>query len=326
MDGRFSDQLSAVRRATFELPSSNGSGTVVGDLWEPPSQVKPVAVVQLVHGMVEHIGRYDLFARELACAGCVVAGHDHLGHGRSVPNADSWGVLVPNAGAEHLVGDVQSVRSMLDGRFPGLPHVMFGHSMGSFVLRVFLGRHGSGLAGAVVCGTGWQPAPLLVIGRVVTAAIGRTRGWNYRSRFVNSFAVGAYERAFISAEGDNLAWLTRDPAPREAYRADPACNFMFTVSAYHELFRLVGMAQSRRVVRGMPSMLPVFLMAGDNDPVGNMGKAIPKVACLMESRGVRDVEQKLYPGARHELLNETNRLQVVDDVLNWLGRKGILNA
>lgn len=321
--------LDQVGREAFSFPSSDGATTVVGDLWTPPPTVEPVLLVQLVHGMAEHIGRYDPFARALAVRGCVVAGHDHLGHGRSVaeglPKEESWGRFIPNAGAEHLVSDVQSARLLLDARYPDMPHVMFGHSMGSFVLRTFLGKHGEGLEGAIVCGTGWQPRAALAVGRAVTSIIGHVRGWGYRSAFVDSLAAGAYARVFADAEGGDLAWLTRDAAHRDLYRDDPAAGFVFSVGAYHELFRLVGFAQDKHIVCGMPSALPVFLIAGSDDPVGGMGAAIPKVASLMAGCGVRDVEQKPYPGARHEILNETNRSEVLQDIVDWLRRKGLLN-
>lgn len=320
--------LQAVVRSAFEVPSSNGTVVLAGDVWLPPKDTEPACVVQLVHGMSEHVGRYDAFARKLASLGCIVAGHDHLGHGRSVPDRanpmSSWGVLEPNAGADHLVEDVQVVRRWLDERFEGLPHAMFGHSMGSFVLRTFLARHGEGLAGAVVSGTGWQPPAALALGRIVTALIGRASGWDTRSRFVNGLVVGAYARAFAGEEGDELAWLTRDVDSREAYRTDPASGFVFSVSAYHELFRLVGMAQDVALVSQVPHGLPVFLISGTDDPVGGMGKAVPKVAALMRSCGLDDVAAKLYPDARHELVNETNRAEVVCDVVNWYALKGII--
>ncbi len=322
--------LSQVGCESFEFLSADGATTVVGNVWTPPPTVKPVLLVQLVHGMAEHILRYDPFARALAIRGCVVAGHDHIGHGRSIPKGlppeESWGIFAPNSGAEHLVADVQSARLLLDARYPELPHVMFGHSMGSFVLRTFLGHHGDGLAGAIVCGTGWQPSLALAAGRFVTTVIGRVRGWDYRSSFVDSMAAGGYAQKFIDEEGGELAWLTRDDEHRQLYRDDPAAGFLFSVGAYHELFRLVGMAQERRVVGGMPSSLPVFLIAGSDDPVGSMGAAIPKVASLMRECGVRDIEQKLYPGARHEILNETNRSEVLNDIVDWLHRKGLLHG
>ncbi len=321
--------LGQVQCETFRFPSADGVTTVVGNIWTPPSSIKPILMVQLVHGMAEHILRYDSFARALAIRGCIVAGHDHVGHGRSVPDGlpkeESWGQFVPNAGAEHLVNDVQSARLLLDSQYPDLPHVMFGHSMGSFVLRTFLGKHGDGLKGAIVCGTGWQPRAALLAGRAVTSVIGRLRGWSYRSSFVDSMAAGAYARVFADAEGGELAWLTRDAVHRDLYRDDPAAGFIFSVGAYHELFRLVGFAQDRSIVRGMPPELPVFLIAGSDDPVGSMGSAIPKVAALMTECGVRDVEQKLYPGARHEILNEINRAEVLNDVVDWLYRKGLLH-
>lgn len=322
------DACAAVVRDEFEIGSSDGVTSVLGNLWTPPRGQAPRAVVQLVHGMAEHIVRYDAFARELASIGCVVAGHDHVGHGRSVRDranpSSSWGVLEPGAGADHLVEDVERVRRWLDAEYAGLPHAMFGHSMGSFVLRVFLGRYGRGLRGAVVCGTGWQPRPALAFGRVVTRALGLMRGWDHRSRLVDGLAAGAYARAFASEEQDDLAWLTRDPVARAAYRDDPACGFMFSVSAYHELFRLVGMAQDRSLAARVPHDLPVLLLSGDRDPVGGRGTAVPKVAALMRTCGLRDVEERLYPGARHELVNETNRGEVVSDIVRWLMNKGVL--
>ena len=330
-NGAGAHEAGGTSRLEFSLPSADGASTIKGDLWLPagvcadggrPGAAR--AVVQLVHGMAEHIGRYDDFARHLASLGCIVAGHDHLGHGRSAVSQESWGILEPNAGADHLVADVQRVRTMLDERFGGLPHVVFGHSMGSFVLRVFLGMHGTGLAGAVVCATGWQPKVALAFGRAATSLVGATLGWDHRSRLVDGMAVGAYARTFAREEGGRLAWLSRDPATHRAYEADPACGFTFSAAAYHELFRLIGMAQDPRIVRGMPADLPVLLISGTADPVGSMGRAAPKVASFMRACGVRDVETKLYPDARHELLNEVNRIQVEDDVVGWLVRKGIL--
>lgn len=328
-----------VSRQEFSLPSSDGKTTLKGDLWLPAGAAgdggspggptsdlatDPVrAVVQIVHGMTEHIGRYDAFARYLAARGYAVAGHDHLGHGRSVDSRESWGVLEPNAGAEHLLEDVGRVHVMLAERFGSVPHVMFGHSMGSFILRTYLGQCTGRIDAAVVCATGWQPRAALAFGRTATTVIAKVCGWTHRPRLVDSLAIGAYARAFASEEGGELAWLSRDPATHRAYAEDPACGFTFSCAAYHELFRLIGMAQDPRIVRRMPPDLPVLLISGTADPVGSMGRAAPKVAALMRSCGARDVELKMYPGARHELLNETNRQQVMDDVANWLARKAI---
>ncbi len=321
------NETKSVTRREFSLPSADGATTIKGDLWLPDERPTPArAIVQLVHGMAEHIGRYDEFARHLASLGYVVAGHDHLGHGRSVDSPESWGVLEPNAGAEHLIADVEQVRSMLDKRFGNMPHVMFGHSMGSFVLRAFLGMHGNGLAGAIVCATGWQPGAALAFGRAATTVIGKTLGWSHRPRLVDGMAIGAYARRFASEEGGRLAWISRDPATHRAYEADPACGFTFSAAAYHELFRLIGMAQDPKIVRGMPANMPVLLISGTADPVGSMGRATPKVADLMRACGVRDVEVTMYPGARHELLNETNRIQVMADITSWLAQKSISQA
>ena len=314
----------AAARSAFGLPSSDGVTTLGCDLWLPAGGTAPRATVQLVHGMTEHIGRYDAFARQLVALGCAVVGHDHLAHGRSVASPDDWGLLAPNAGAEHLIADVQRVRLWVEERYPGVPHVIFGHSMGSFVTRAFLGEHGAGLAGALIFGTGWQPPAALAFGRGATSALAALRGWDFRSRLIDGLAVGAYARSFAAQEGGRLAWLSRDAAARDAYAADPACGFMFSLGAYHELFRLIGMAQDRARVQNMPHELPVLLASGTDDPVGGRGRAVPRVAELLRSCGVTDVEQRLYPGARHELINETNRDEVLADVISWLTRKGIL--
>ena len=313
-----------MRRSTFEQASSNGTTALGCDEWLPPTGIEVRATVQLVHGMTEHIGRYDRFARQLAALGCAVVGHDHLGHGRSVSAPDGWGVLPAGRGAELLVADVQRVRLWVEEHHPGVPHAVFGHSMGSFVTRAFLGLHGAGLAGALIFGTGWQPAAALAFGRAATHALATLRGWDFRSKLIDGLAVGAYARSFAGQPGGRLAWLSRDAASRDAYEADPACGFTFSLGAYHELFCLIGMAQDRAVVQNMPHNLPVLLASGTDDPVGGRGRAVPRVAALLGSCGVSDVEQRLYPGARHELVNETNRDEVVTDVISWLARKGIL--
>lgn len=319
------EACAAVRRDSFWLTSSDDATALGCDVWLPAGGSSGVvATVQLVHGMTEHIGRYDTFARVLAARGCAVVGHDHLAHGCSVISPENWGVLPAGRGADYLVADVQLVRLRVEGRFPDVPHVIFGHSMGSFVTRAFLGKHGSGLAGALIFGTGWQPSAALAFGRAATSALAALRGWDFRSKLIDGLAVGAYARRFAREEGGKLAWLSRDAAARDAYAADPACGFTFSLGAYHELFRLIGMAQDRALVQGMPHDLPVLLASGTQDPVGGMGKAVPRVASLLSSCGVTDVEQRLYPGARHELLNETNRAEVMTDVVDWLERKGIV--
>ena len=307
-----------VERREISLSSSDGTSALVGYMWQAPGPAKPRAIVQLVHGMAEHILRYEPFARYLATYGFLVVGHDHIGHGESVSDPSSWGVMKPKVGADHLVGDVHRVRNYVQVRNPYIPYFVFGHSMGSFVVRNYLCAYGKGLSGAIVCATGWQPPVALAFGKLVCDIVGGVRGWDHRSKFVNFLADGAYGRAFGPEEGGKLGWLTRDPEQRELFDKDPACGFVFSVAAYHELFSLVGSSQKRSRVAYMRPEVPVLLIAGSQDPVGNNGEAIPKVARLLRACGVRDVQEKIYPDARHELLNETNRDEVFSDVLCWL--------
>ena len=315
-DARLCDPEKVVR-SDFSLASRDGVSTLAGYIWQAPGERPVRAVVQLVHGMAEHILRYEPFARYLACRGYLVVGHDHIGHGGTAQGPSSWGLMEPGSGADHLIGDVHRTRNFVAAQHPGVPHFIFGHSMGSFILRNYLCAYGKGLAGAVVSATGWQPRTATAAGKLVCDIIGKARGWQHRSAFVHNLADGAYERAFAPEEGGKLGWLSRDPDQRAAYAKDPACGFTFSVAAYHELFELVARCQRRDRVSYMRSEVPVLLIAGGADPVGSNGAAIPKVAALMRACGVRDVREKLYPDARHELLNELNRDEVFADVLGW---------
>ena len=200
-----------VERREISLSSSDGTSALVGYMWQAPGPAKPRAIVQLVHGMAEHILRYEPFARYLATYGFLVVGHDHIGHGESVSDPSSWGVMKPKVGADHLVGDVHRVRNYVQVRNPYIPYFVFGHSMGSFVVRNYLCAYGKGLSGAIVCATGWQPPVALAFGKLVCDIVGGVRGWDHRSKFVNFLADGAYGRAFGPEEGGKLGWLTRDP-------------------------------------------------------------------------------------------------------------------
>lgn len=320
-------QVDSARTRRFTVGSSDGSTVLAARLWLPPEGVEVKRTVQLVHGMAEHIGRYDAFARHLASRGAIVVGHDHAGHGASAragcePEV-SWGELEPDAGAEQLVEDVELVFEAAPAETAGLPRVLFGHSMGSFVARVYSAVHGSGLSAAVFCGTGWQRRAELSAGLAITSVVGRLRGWSSRSGLVNGMAVGAYGKGFLSEQYPSIAWLSRVVEVRQDYDSDPACGFMFTVGAYHELFRLIEKSQDPSVVSGMPHDLPVLFTSGTADPVGGE-RAVASAAAFLRECGVLDVTQKLYPDARHEILNETNAGEVMDDIATWIERKAAL--
>lgn len=305
-----------VTRTTVEFASHDGSSTIVGLVWEPNATDAPVGIVQLVHGMSEHVGRYDEFARFLAASGYVVCGSDHVGHGMSAAPADRGHMPAEN-GKDVLIADVHTLRTLISERFPNLPYVIFGHSMGSFVTRAYLARHGAGLAGAVICGTGNQPRLLSKAGNVLARLLSALKGERAMSNVLHSLADGAFSKA-IPNRRTNFDWLSTNPAVVDAYIADELSGARFTVGAYATLTALTSEVVTPACAARVPKELPVLVIAGAQDPVGECGKGPRAAAELLRSAGVQSVDLIIYAGMRHEILNEPDKRRVYNDVLTWL--------
>ncbi|WP_130812888.1 alpha/beta fold hydrolase [Olsenella sp. Marseille-P4559] len=312
----------------FTFPSTDGVSTISACAWWPTGMASaraeerpaPRGVVQLVHGMAEHIDRYDAFARFLASHGFLVVGHDQIGHGRSC-SPEHWGELPVGSGARALVEDIGVLRGIAQERVaPGTRYVIFGHSMGSFEVRAYVSRHGEGLAGAVVCGTGFLPSAASRAALRITWLEAFFRGADYHSEFVDSMGAGGYGKAIPDAR-TNLDWLSYNRKNVDDYIADPSCGFMFSVGAYHELAALTAEANSPTCAAGVPRDLPLLYIAGAEDPVGSNGEGVEKAAALARGAGSADVTVKIYPHMRHEILNEAGHEQVFADVLAWIEKR-----
>lgn len=280
----------------------------------------PKAVVQLVHGMAEHIDRYDEFARFLAARGFAVCGHDHLGHGKSVTDDELLGHMPMKHGKDILIEDVHALNNIISKRYAELPYFIFGHSMGSFVTRCYLARYGKGLSGAVICGTGNPPCVLSGTGNALCRAIGFFQGANYRSKLVDGLAAGGYNKA-IDNPRTSVDWLSHNADNVDAYLADEHCGFMFSVGAYAALTSATKEAARKNCVASYPKDLPLLYVAGEHDPVGECGKGVRAAAKLAQDAGVKDIEVKLYPNMRHEILNEDSKAEVMDDIASWMERR-----
>lgn len=308
----------SVERVEHFAPSSDGASQLRVSLWIPylpESELK--GIVQIVHGMEEHIDRYDEFARFLARNGFVVGAHDHVGHGKSVADARDLGHVTLDHGPDVLVTDVDRVRKALFESFGGLPYFIFGHSMGSFVTRVYLSRYAEGVAGAIICGTGNQPYALARSGNMLARAIGAVRGGHFKSRLIDSMGAGGFSKAIKDARTP-LDWISVDPAVVDAYIDDPLCGVMFTVGGYAALTGVVSQAVDPKAAARVPKDLPMLFIAGAEDPVGENGEAVVRAVELYRKAGVKSVSLILYPGMRHEILNEPGKQQVMDDVLGWI--------
>lgn len=282
-------------------------------LWQTDAPCR--GVIQLVHGMAEHIARYDRLARALCAAGYTVAGHSHLGHGEDA-REDELGFFGRKDGWDHLVEDVHAAHEMLLKRFPGQRFAILGHSMGSFVTREYLLRYGGDLTAAVICGTGWFPGPLCSVARAAAALCGVFGGWQKPAPLVDRLMSKDNNKAFAPARTP-FDWLSRDTAEVDKYMADLRCGFLFTARGYYDMF--TGLKSLSRLA-ALPGNLPVLFISGDADPIGTQGKGVNTVAQQFRDAGVRDVTVRLYPGARHELFNETNRDEITAELIDWLNR------
>ena len=280
---------------------------------------RPRAVLQMTHGMVEYIGRYEELARCLAQQGIAAVGHDHLGHGGTAASREEYGYVGRPDGNRLLLEDIHAVTRWAKAlpELRGLPWFLLGHSMGSFYARQYVCEYGGELAGAILMGTGWQPRAAVLAGRALCHMIALAKGWRYRSKLVDGMAFGGYNRSFAPARTPK-DWLNRDEKEVDRYLAEERCSFRFTLNGYDSLFDGLARLTDPKLLARAPKDLPLLFLAGEDDPVGGRGRGVRKAAESMRRAGVRQVEVKLYPGARHELLVELNRQEVFADIAAFI--------
>ena len=302
-------------RDEFYFPSKDGNTEIHTIEWKPDKEVK--AVLQICHGMVEYIERYDEFAQFLCDKGYYVVGNDHLGHGKSVQAKSEYGFFNEKYGNVCVLGDIHTLRQRTAKKYPDVPYFMLGHSMGSSLLRQYIEMYGNGLAGVVLMGTVEDHSKAaLLFGKRLCRIMAAFRGWHYRSKLVDDFAIGGYNKKFKPAR-TQADWITSDYERLEKYATDPLCTFRFTVNAYYNMFLGMINMQRKESVYMIPKGLPVLFVSGAEDPVGGFGKGVRKIYEKYRAAGIQDVALRLYTGDRHEILNETDRQQVYEDLLGW---------
>lgn len=252
---------------------------------------------------------------QLAQAGFICFGHDHFGHGHSVEKTRHLGHIDFKKGADVLKEDVASVAMYMQEQYPALPCVLFGHSMGSFVVRCVAARNGSLYRGVIACGTG-GPNPALGAGKLLSSIISCLKGTHGYSDLLYGLMFGAYGKRFSDPSG--FAWLNTDQVLVAEYEDDPLCGFPFTLGGIRTLLNLHGEANSKAIAQ-TPKTLPLLLIAGEDDPVGDYGEGVKKVSALYTEAGMQDVTCKLYAG-RHEILNESVKEDVYADMLTFIQR------
>ena len=276
-------------------------------------------VVQILHGMVEHIKRYDEFARFLNAHGYVVLGDDHRAHG--VTAQGSLGVVPDGDCFADTVEDAILIGKYARETYKA-PLLVFGHSYGSFLTQRYIQKCGE-MKAVVLCGSACMDIPDVKAGLCVAKMQAALFGEKKKANLIRKMSFGPYNNAFKEEKKEN-AWLTRDDVRREAYNADPMCNYTMSIGFYPSFFSALSKLYSPEALSGISKDLPVFIISGDRDPVGGMGKLINRLYEVYKDNGLSHVEVKLYPEARHELLNELCREEVMSDVLTFYD--GVLNT
>ncbi len=294
--------------------SSNGKDHIYYGIYFPAGE--PKAVIQIAHGMAEHIGRYRLFAETMADNGYVVFANDHLGHGKSVEKDENLGYFNDENGWINMVDDLYRLTLLARERYPELPYFLLGHSMGSLLGRAYITCHGNELTGVLLLGTsGYNPLAKTAMPAV--NAIGKIKGEKYRSRFLYNVAFGGYNKKYEKGSR-KLAWMTRDDQALDLFKEDEKCDFIFTVSGFRDLMKLLNFVTRKEWATEIPAELPIVLLSGDMDPVGDFGEGVRQVFKEIQKNKVIDISLKLYPGLRHEILNEPEKEKVFQDILHWI--------
>ncbi len=303
-----------MKKSVFGFLSADGKTQIHAVRWEP-NQGNIHGVLQISHGMIEYVERYEAFAAYLTERGFLVVGNDHLGHGESVTSQDLWGYFAPENGSDLVVEDLQKLRVKIQSEYPRLPYFMLGHSMGSFLLRKYLSQYGEGLSGAIIMGTGTQTSKTVMMGKAICNIVALFRGWNYRSKFVDKQVFAGNNKKF--AEEDSGSWLTKDKEIADAYAKDPRCSFQFTLNGFYNLFDTIHYINKPKHIDAIPKNLPLFFVSGEDDPVGNYGAGVKTAYETYKRAGITDIAIKLYPTDRHEILNELDRETVYEDIYKW---------
>lgn len=280
----------------------------------------PRAVVQIAHGIAEYIDRYDEFMAFLAQNGFVAVGNDHLGHGKSIGAPEDMGFFAESMGWMYEVEDMDNLRGIMRREYPDLPYIFFGHSMGSFLTRTYIIQHPEKYDAVILSGTGHQGAALVEAGYALASAAVKLYGPHKRGEKLNNICFGAYNKAFEPARTP-FDWLNRDEAEVDKYVSDPLCGFVATVSLFRDMMGGIKFITSQKNIDSMNKEPPVYFMSGDADPVGENGKGVERAYRAFCAAGLKDVSMRLYPGGRHEMLNELNKREVYQDVVNWIDSK-----
>lgn len=301
----------------FYYDSRDGVSKLHAVRYTPDGDEDVRCVVQIVHGMAEYVERYEEFAEYLTSKGIVVTGEDHMGHGKSVGKDGKFGYFCEQDPATVLVRDAHRLKKATQTIYPNVPYIIMGHSMGSFITRNYMFRYGTGITGAIIMGTGLPDKKLMAFSKAMAGIQKAFFGSRHVSELMNKMVFGKANSEITNARTD-YDWLTKDAFRVDKYIADPLCGFTFTVNGFATLFELIMRLHQPENLERIPKKMPVLFVSGTADPVGDYGKGVQKSYASLNSVGMENLHLKMYEDDRHELLNETDRIDVFRDIYRWI--------
>ena len=318
-------------KTNYTFRSADGSSTIHAVRWLPEgaaadgSGAKVRAVLQITHGMVEYIERYEPFAEYLTTQGFAVFGHDHIGHGESVKSPEELGIMRAADPSDIMVEDMFANFQIIKEQYPDLPYFILGHSMGSYMLRKYLSVKAEdldGVNGAIIMGTGTEPNATIKAGLAMAKTLARIKGRDYRSPLMAKMAFGKpYQKYDMTGADPSNSWLTKDEAIVKKYYSDPKCTYTFSLNGYVGLISSTKYDNDPKNIAKIPKDLPILFISGDQDPVGNFGAGVKAAYDKFVAAGIKDVTLRLVEGDRHEVLNELDKEQVFEGLKDWMEGK-----
>lgn len=303
-------------RTDFYYPSC-GKGTIHGCRWEPEGA--PVAVLQIVHGVGGHCARYDHFASYMTNHGFLVVAEDHMGHGGSICEELPAGHF--EGGWFKAVSDVNRLIKNTRLEYPDIPYILLGQSMGSFMVRTLLSQYPKcGITAAILCGTSWNHRGILNSGIAGAALVGKMQGFDTPSKKLTDMVYRGFNRR-IEHQRTAYDWLSRNSRVVDTYISDPLCFHQLTPGLVRDMMTGMKYNQEPENIARMRKDMPIFVISGGDDPVGNYGEGVKQTVQAFTRAGMENVSMRLYPLCRHELLNELNREEVYKNILDWIHKQ-----
>lgn len=306
-----------MNRGTFKLKSEDGKELFIYEWLPDDGNTK--AVIQISHGMAEHAGRYEEFARRLTLEGYAVYANDHRGHGQTAGDIKNIGYFANKNGWNLVVKDMYTITNYIKEKWSKYPIFLFGHSMGSLLSRHYIYQYGNILRGVILSGTSGNPGILANIGKLLARMECKFKGGKNKSINLDRLTFGSYNKAFRPSRTP-FDWLSRDSKEVDKYINNPLCGEIFSSCFFYDLLTGIKLIHNKKNIKRIPKNLPIFFISGEKDPVGNNTKGVLDVYRVYKKMGIKDVQYKFYNDARHELLKELNREQVMKDIILWLNK------